>query len=64
MPTMHPSAEPLVPNIIPSQESPLSPEWTHAISTLITSRSGSYTIESINTPCLLSNGIQRGLNVT
>ena len=32
---MHPSAEPLVPNKIPSQESPLSPEWTHAITTLM-----------------------------
>ena len=31
MPTMHPSPEPLVPDKIPSQESPLSPEWTHAI---------------------------------
>ena len=35
MPTMHPSAEPLVPAKIPSQESPLSPEWTHAITTLM-----------------------------
>ena len=35
MPTMHPSAEPLVPDKIPSQESPLSPEWTHAITTLM-----------------------------
>ena len=35
MPTMHPSAEPLVPNKIQSQESPLSPEWTHAITTLM-----------------------------
>ena len=32
---MHPSAEPLVPDKIPSQESPLSPEWTHAITTLM-----------------------------
>ena len=32
---MHPSAEPLVPSKIPSQESPLSPEWTHAITMLI-----------------------------
>ena len=31
MPTMHPSAEPLVLDKIPSQESPLPPEWTHAI---------------------------------
>ena len=35
MPTMHPSAEPLVPDKILSQESPLSPEWTHAITTLM-----------------------------
>ena len=35
MPTMHLSAEPLVPDKIPSQESPLSPEWTHAITTLM-----------------------------
>ena len=35
MPTMHPSAELLVPDKIPSQESPLSPEWTHAITTLM-----------------------------
>ena len=35
MPTMHPSAEPLVPDKIPSQGSPLSPEWTHAITTLM-----------------------------
>ena len=35
MPTMHPSPEPLVPDKIPSQESPLSPEWTHAITTLM-----------------------------
>ena len=35
MPTMHPSAEPLVADIIPSQESPLSPEWTHAITILM-----------------------------
>ena len=34
MPTMHPSAEPLVPDKIPYQESPLSPEWMHAITTL------------------------------
>ena len=32
---MHPSAEPLVPDKIPSQESPLSHEWTHAITTLM-----------------------------
>ena len=35
MPTMHPSAAPLVSDRIPSQESPLSPEWTHAITTLM-----------------------------
>ena len=35
MPTMHPSAEPLVPDKIPSQESPLSPEWTLAITILM-----------------------------
>ena len=35
MPTMHPSAEPLVPDKIPSQECPLSPEWTHAITILM-----------------------------
>ena len=35
MPTMHPSAEPLVPDKIPYQESPLSPESTHAIATLM-----------------------------
>ena len=35
MPTMHPSPEPLVPGKIPSQESPLSPEWTHAITILM-----------------------------
>ena len=35
MRTMHPSAEPLVPDKIPCQDSPLSPEWTHAITTLI-----------------------------
>ena len=35
MPTMHPSPEPLVPDKIPSQESPLSPEWTHAITILM-----------------------------
>ena len=35
MPTMYPSAEPLLPDKIPSQESPLSPEWTHAITTLM-----------------------------
>ena len=34
MPTLHPSAQPLVPDKIPSQES-LSPEWTHAITTLM-----------------------------
>ena len=35
MPTMHPSPEPLVPDKNPSQESPLSPEWTHAITILM-----------------------------
>ena len=35
MPSMHPSAEPLVPDKMRSQESPLSPEWTHAITTLL-----------------------------
>ena len=35
MTTTYPSAEPLVPNKIPSQQSPLSPEWTHAITTLM-----------------------------
>ena len=35
MPTMNPSPEPLVPDKIPSQESPLSPEWTHAITILM-----------------------------
>ena len=35
MPTMHPSAEPLVPDKIPSQGSPLSLEWTHAITILM-----------------------------
>ena len=35
MSTMHPSAEPLVPDNIPSQESPLSPDWTHAITILM-----------------------------
>ena len=35
MPTIHPSAEPLVPHKIPSQESPLPPEWTHAITILM-----------------------------
>ena len=35
MPTMHPSPEPLVPDKIPSQECPLSPEWTHVITTLM-----------------------------
>ena len=32
---MHPSEEPLLPDKIPSHESPLSPEWTHAITTLM-----------------------------
>ena len=35
MPTMYPSAELLLPDKIPSQESPLSPEWTHATTTLM-----------------------------
>ena len=35
MSTMHPSAEPLVPDKISSQEIPLSPEWTHAITILM-----------------------------
>ena len=35
MPTMHPSPEPLVPDKIPCQESPLSPEWTLAITILM-----------------------------
>ena len=35
MTTMHPSLEPLVPDNIPSQEGPLSPEWTHAITILM-----------------------------
>ena len=35
MPTMHPFAEPLVPDKISSPESPLSPEWAHAITTLM-----------------------------
>ena len=35
MPTTHSSADPQAPDKIPSQESPLSPEWTHAITTLI-----------------------------
>ena len=35
MSTMHPSAEPLVPEKIRSQESPLSPELTQAIITLM-----------------------------
>ena len=35
MPTMNPSPEPLVPDKILSQESPLSPEWTHAITILM-----------------------------
>ena len=32
---MHPSAEPPVPDKISSQECPISPEWTHAITTLM-----------------------------
>ena len=35
MPTMHPSGEPIVPDKISSQESPLSPEWTDANTTLM-----------------------------
>ena len=35
MPTMYPSAQPLVPDKSPSQGSPLSPEWTHAITILM-----------------------------
>ena len=35
MPTMNPSAEPLAPDKSPSQESPLSPQWTHGITALI-----------------------------
>ena len=35
MPTLHPSVQPLVPDKIPSQESPQSPEWTHAMTTLM-----------------------------
>ena len=35
MPTMHPSAEPQVPDKIPSQECPLSPELTHTITILM-----------------------------
>ena len=35
MPTMHPSAEPLVPEKFLSQKNPLSPEWTHAITILM-----------------------------
>ena len=38
MPTMHASTEPLAPDKIPSQESPLSPEWTHAITILMSHR--------------------------
>ena len=33
--TMHTSPAPLVPDRIPYQESSLSPEWTHAITTLM-----------------------------
>ena len=32
---MHTSPAPLVPDKIPSQRSPLSPEWIHAITTLM-----------------------------
>ena len=35
MPTMHLSPDPLVPDKIPSQESPLSPKCNHAITTLM-----------------------------
>ena len=35
MSTMHTSQAPLVPDRIPSQESSLSPEWIHAITTLM-----------------------------
>ena len=35
MSTMYTSPAPLVPDRIPSQESLLSPEWIHAITTLI-----------------------------
>ena len=35
MPTMHPSPETLVADKIPSQESSLSSEWTHAITILM-----------------------------
>ena len=35
MSTMHPPAEPKIPEKIQSQESPLSHEWTHAITTLM-----------------------------
>ena len=76
MPTMHPSAEPLVPDKIPSQESPQSPEWTHAITTLMGHPLSSEPEKHIQkwiiyhrihkytmyTPCLLSNGIQHSLS--
>ena len=35
MPCMYPTTEPLVTEKIPYQESPLSPEWTHSITTLM-----------------------------
>ena len=35
MSTIHTSPAPLVPDRTPSQESPLSPEWIHAITTLM-----------------------------
>ena len=35
MSTMHTSPAPLVPDRTPSQESPLSPEWIHAITILL-----------------------------
>ena len=53
--------------------SPLPPEWTHATTTLmhhpLSSDPGKHIkkwilyLESINTPCLLSNGIQRSLKL-
>ena len=35
MSTMHTSPAPIVPDKIPSQESPLSTEWIHVITTLM-----------------------------
>ena len=74
MPTMHPSPELLVPDKIPYQESPLSAEWTHAITTLmghpLSSEPGKHIKKWIiyhrihkYTICLLSNGIQHSLNL-